>query len=285
MRQTASLIASIVKDGADLFKGKFFLYSAFYTLWTLFILYNNNFFHPAPFWMFFAFHAFAVVPLFFAFSVEERGSYLRWILLIITALIAAVLFFSSPPGLLRKFFSQPLHAYSAIAVSASLIAAYMSFKKTFFLSEYGFSFGEKSSAAVLTLLSVVIMVPIVIIASRNPSFHKVYPLFRVMKQGGWSFLVYEIYFLCFFFMWEFFFRGVMLFSLKKHSQGSVYPAVMMQAVIFAFAHLGKPGLETFSSLFGGIALGLIILRLRTFIPAALIHFAIALTMDIIAVFF
>lgn len=285
MKRIISEAAAIYKDSVELFKGKFFLYSAFYTLWTLFVLYNNNFFHPAPFWMFFSYNAFAAVPLLFAMMMEEKRTLLRVLLLMADAASAALLFFSSPVGPLRKFFSEPTHAYPAIIISILIIAVYLIYKKSFVLQDYGFSFGDVRTSVTLTLLSLLVMIPIVIIASRNPSFHRVYPLFKVMKQGGWTFIVYEIYFLIFFFMWEFFFRGVMLFSLKKHSPGSVYSAVMMQAVIFAFAHLGKPGLETFSSLFGGIILGVIILRIRTFLPAAIIHFAIALTMDIIAVFF
>jgi len=284
MKYIFSEIKTILQQIVSLFRGKFALYSCFYTLWTLFILYNNNFFHPACFWMFFAFYAMAVVPVFFVISIEEKQPLIKVSYIVLALSAGTLLFLSSHRGVVREFLSQSVPAYTAIGVSVLAIAVYCIIKRNFFLKEYGFSTGDKPLAISLTLISIAVMIPIIIIASRNPSFHSVYPLFKIMNKGGMTFVVYEVYFLVFFFMWEFFFRGIMLFSLRKNSE-NIYIAVIMQAVIFAFAHMGKPGLETFSSLFGGILLGIIILRLRTFLPAAIIHFVIALTMDIIAVFF
>jgi len=70
------------------------------------------------------------------------------------------------------------------------------------------------------------------------------------------------------FGWEFLFRGFLLFAL--------YPvcgpyAILLQAVPFTIAHLGKPELETLSCIFGGSAFGYVAWRTRSFLYPFLIH--------------
>ena len=48
-------------------------------------------------------------------------------------------------------------------------------------------------------------------------------------------------------------------------------ALVLQAVPFTIAHLGKPELETLSCMFGGSALGYVAWRTRSFIYPFLIH--------------
>ncbi len=70
------------------------------------------------------------------------------------------------------------------------------------------------------------------------------------------------------FGWEFLFRGFLLFAL--------YPvcgpyAILLQAVPFTIAHVGKPELETLSCIFGGSAFGYVAWRTRSFLYPFLIH--------------
>jgi membrane protease YdiL (CAAX protease family) len=77
------------------------------------------------------------------------------------------------------------------------------------------------------------------------------------------------------FSWEFIFRGYMLFGLKERF-GSL--ALWIQAIPFAIMHLGKPELETLSTIFGGAAFGYIDLKSRSVLPSVLIHWAIYVLM-------
>lgn len=70
------------------------------------------------------------------------------------------------------------------------------------------------------------------------------------------------------FTWEFIWRGFMLFGLEP---GLGEFAVYVQMVPFAIAHLGKPEIETLTSIVGGILLGFIIRKCRSFWPAFLLH--------------
>ncbi len=45
----------------------------------------------------------------------------------------------------------------------------------------------------------------------------------------------------------------------------------LQAVPFALAHIGKPSIETFSTIFGGFAFGWLAYRTRSFVYPFLLH--------------
>jgi uncharacterized protein len=67
---------------------------------------------------------------------------------------------------------------------------------------------------------------------------------------------------------EFIYRGFLLFGLKeKFQEGSI----LIQMIPFALLHLGKPELETVSTLITGILFGYVAYRGRSFWPAFLIH--------------
>jgi membrane protease YdiL (CAAX protease family) len=80
--------------------------------------------------------------------------------------------------------------------------------------------------------------------------------------------------------WEFFFRGFMLFGLERKF-GRM--AVLVQAIPFAIVHFKKPQLEAYGAIFGGIFLGLIGLRARSFLPCFLLHYMIILTADVLGI--
>lgn len=69
----------------------------------------------------------------------------------------------------------------------------------------------------------------------------------------------------------------MLFGLEKKFG---YYAVLIQMIPFVILHNGKPDIETFSSIIGGIALGILALRTRSFIYGVFVHFAIMLFIDL-----
>ena len=74
------------------------------------------------------------------------------------------------------------------------------------------------------------------------------------------------------FAWEFLFRGFLLFALADLF--GPY-AIWIQVVPFALAHFGKPELETYLSIPGGVLSGWIAYRVGSFYPAWLIHWALA----------
>jgi len=68
--------------------------------------------------------------------------------------------------------------------------------------------------------------------------------------------------------WEFIFRGWILFGYAKEFGDN---ALWLQAVPFAVAHIGKPEVETLSTIFGGFIFGLIAWKTKSFLYPFLIH--------------
>jgi membrane protease YdiL (CAAX protease family) len=52
-------------------------------------------------------------------------------------------------------------------------------------------------------------------------------------------------------------------------------ALWLQAVPFALVHIGKPEVETLSTIFGGLAFGWVAWRTRSFLYPFLIHWFVA----------
>jgi len=53
---------------------------------------------------------------------------------------------------------------------------------------------------------------------------------------------------------------------------------------FFFAHFGKPPIEALGSIFGGVIIGLLAIRVRSIWPCVIIHSFMQLWMDICAVY-
>jgi len=70
----------------------------------------------------------------------------------------------------------------------------------------------------------------------------------------------------------------MLFGLEAKFG---YYAILIQMIPFVILHNGKPMPETFGAILGGIALGILAFRTRSFFYGVLVHIGIMFTIDII----
>lgn len=129
---------------------------------------------------------------------------------------------------------------------------------------YGFRLGDWKAGLVITLGSLAVMFPLLwFLIARDPSMKIYYrpllgptlPLYTFLDLFGWEFL----------------FRGWLLFGYARKFGAE---ALWIQAVPFALAHLGKPEVETLSTIFGGFAFGWIAWRTKSFLYPFLIHWAI-----------
>lgn len=146
--------------------------------------------------------------------------------------------------------------------------------------DFGITTGDIKSGLGYTGVSLLIMLPLVWYASSRPEFLLVYPHLLPARDSWELFLWYETGMLLYMISWEFIWRGFMLFGLYPKFG---YYAVLIQMIPFLILHNGKPALETFSAIAGGIALGAIALRTGSFIYGIIIHFAIMFAIDILAV--
>ncbi len=94
---------------------------------------------------------------------------------------------------------------------------------------------------------------------------------RYYAGGDFDLLRYSMEMAVYMLGWEFLFRGYMLFGLKdKFKEGSI----LIQMIPFVLLHLGKPEIETISTIFTGLLWGYICYRGKSFWPAFIMHLVI-----------
>lgn len=125
-----------------------------------------------------------------------------------------------------------------------------------------------------------VMLVILCVVVWTSDFQGKYPLFEDADRSVRMFVSYELAYALYFVAWEYFFRGFLTFSLEKTLGIWV---VFVQMLPFVCEHFGKPDLEALSSIFGGIALGYLAIRTRSFWYGVFIHAATAVSLDCLVV--
>lgn len=137
--------------------------------------------------------------------------------------------------------------------------------------DYGFSFGDWRLGLALTFVGILAMAPVIYYLGRGDAETRIYyaRLATGLPQTTFLDLI----------GWEFFFRGWILFGCARKFKSE---AIWLQAVPFALAHIGKPEIETLSTIFGGFAFGWTAYRSKSFIYPLLIHWFIATFIILVA---
>ena len=133
---------------------------------------------------------------------------------------------------------------------------------------YGFRLGRWQTGLAWTLAGCVVMALVLFYVAQTPVMQAFYEerapdsFWRLLYLTGVDLVG-----------WEFMWRGVLLFAFARAFGPG--PAIFLQAVPFAFMHLGKPEVETLSTIFGGAAFGWVAWQSRSFLYPFLIHWFIA----------
>jgi uncharacterized protein len=150
------------------------------------------------------------------------------------------------------------------------------------LSDYGLRFKNIHKDYPLYVLMLLIMFPVVYFASTTPAFQDRYPLFKPVTESMFSlFFWWQIAYFIQFIAVEFFFRGFILHGLK--SRFGFY-SIFISMVPYCMVHFGKPFGETIAAIFAGVILGTLSLKSRSIILGIMIHYSIALMMDVFALY-
>ena len=145
---------------------------------------------------------------------------------------------------------------------------------------FGFQTGDHKSGIKISFYFIIIMAVISWFASSSSSFVETYPLLQRTKESWNLFLIYEAGLFLYVFAWEFIWRGFMLFGLEEKFG---YYAVLIQMIPFVILHNGKPYMETFGAILGGIALGILAFRTRSFLYCVIVHICVMFTIDLFSV--
>jgi len=131
-----------------------------------------------------------------------------------------------------------------------------------------------------------ILIPLVALASTQPDFLRVYPKVRTIDfmnnspgplwiwQAGYE-LSYGLDFISI----ELFFRGLLVIGLVRYAGEK---AILPMAAFYCTVHFGKPLAECITSFAGGLALGVLAYRTRSILGGLVVHLGLAWMMECIA---
>ena len=139
--------------------------------------------------------------------------------------------------------------------------------------DYGLRPGSWRLGLGLALIGCAAMTPIVVAVGSNPDFRSYY---AVSSASTGDLLTTNVLDLI---PTEFLFRGFLMFTLLR----AIGPVGLLVAQLpFVFAHLGKPEIELFSTLFGGSVFGWLDWRTRSIWWSALAHVYILTLVVVVA---
>jgi membrane protease YdiL (CAAX protease family) len=130
--------------------------------------------------------------------------------------------------------------------------------------EFGFKLGDWKVGILLTICGIILIAPVLWVVGRENSAMQAY--YKPFMSGLPASTFLDL------FGWEFLFRGWLLFGYARKFGPD---AIWLQAVPFAIAHIGKPELETLSTIFGGFAFGWVAWRTKSFLYPLLIHWFVS----------
>lgn len=130
------------------------------------------------------------------------------------------------------------------------------------------------------LMMLLIMVPLLVVASTQKDFQSVYPKAKVLQtipSKGWQYAVYELCYGFDFISIEFFFRGFLILALANICGTH---CIIPIACFYCTIHLGKPMAEAVSSFWGGLLLGIIAYNTGSIWGGLIVHLGIAWLMEL-----
>lgn len=131
------------------------------------------------------------------------------------------------------------------------------------------------------LIMLLIMIPLIALASTQRDFLQMYPKARFLAQldlptKRWHYIFYELCYGFDFISIEFFFRGFLILSLLKICGPH---CIVPMACFYCTIHFGKPFGEAVSSFWGGLLLGIISYNTQSIWGGLIVHLGIAWLME------
>lgn len=116
-------------------------------------------------------------------------------------------------------------------------------------------------------------------SSQIPEIRASFPLDKGAGDSILAFLKLQVLRgLLFYSAWEFFFRGFILFGLRKYTGD--WMAICIQVIPSSMWHIGMATPEVFSSILAGLLFGILAIRTRSIFWCFLLHYFIGIFLDI-----
>jgi membrane protease YdiL (CAAX protease family) len=147
------------------------------------------------------------------------------------------------------------------------------------LSSFGWSIDGLRGHGLTYLLLFLAVLPLVAVAALRPDFLRTYPFYSYAGRSLLDFLCWEAIYAAQFVSLEFFFRGFLLHTLKRDLGAH---AIFVAVVPYCMIHFSKPLPEALGAIVAGIVLGTLSLRTGSILGGVMLHVAVAVTMDVLA---
>lgn len=122
--------------------------------------------------------------------------------------------------------------------------------------------------------------PVIWLVSQRADFRQTYPFYKPPPGDlGVTFLAFEVIYCLQFFAIEYFFRGFMTLGLKPQLGRA---SVLVMLAPYCMIHYYKPFPEALGAIGAGLVLGVLAWRTGTIIYGWFLHYAVALSMDLLA---
>ncbi len=144
-------------------------------------------------------------------------------------------------------------------------------------ADAGLGLGDIRFAGTLALLYLPFVIVGTWVLSARPDFQGNYPHYGLAATNWQIFWAYQGLFLFYWMGWEYLWRGFVLFGTRR---ALGLWAILVQMVPFAAMHAEKPWPEALLSVVGGVALGALCWRARSFWIAVPIHWAQMFFLDL-----
>ncbi len=211
------------------------------------------------------------------------------ILLASTALMITWKYFGSP-----EFYHDRLSSLLAIQGDQPAIAAAYSFVCCLLLlgvvpvlivklllrenlADYGVRLGDRTRAVRLFLLLAPCFLLVGYLSSKDPSVTAQYPINRSAGASPAMFGFHLATYLTFYLGWEFCFRGFLQFGLRNSI--GVVNAILIQTMASTLLHIGKPAVESYGAIAGGIVWGIVAQRTNSILAGFLLHCLLGMSLD------
>ncbi len=151
------------------------------------------------------------------------------------------------------------------------------------LKDYGVKLGKWREGLLLTLFLIIIIAGAMLYpSSQTPDFRNIYPFDKSAGESVLNFLRFELIRGLFFYTaWEFFFRGFMLFGLRKYIGD--WLSICIQTIPSCLWHIGLPAGEILTSIAAGFLFGIMAIRTNSIVWVFILHYLIGVFLDLLIV--
>ena len=148
--------------------------------------------------------------------------------------------------------------------------------------DYGLSVQGILSHSWIYIGMYLLVLPALFVVGLTPSFQHTYPFYKQAHRSAYDFFAWELAYAVQFMSLEFFFRGFLIHALKRRFG---FYCIVISTIPYCMIHFGKPMPETLGAIFAGLALGTLSLFTRSIWLGVAIHVSVAVSMDVISLWY